>query len=85
VNLRLKSTKLDKYLAILQLLSHGPLLAEEIEDRADIERSELRNALDFLIEQNVIEKTPCGNSQTYKASMLGTRVVKYFSLNTMTQ
>jgi hypothetical protein len=78
----LKRSKLEEYIAILQiLLVHGPLSQTEIQNRTRLTKIDLKKDLVFLLEQEIVEKKPNGAAASYVASPLGARLVSYFGLN----
>jgi hypothetical protein len=82
----LKRSKLEEYIAILQiLLVHGPLSLSEIENHACLKKIDLKKDLAFLLEQAIVEKKTAGTAASYVASPLGARLVSYFGLNAFIQ
>ncbi len=80
----MKGSKLENYLAILQILSatRHPLKISEIEKAADLEQLELEEALSFLLEKHVIHQQRYGSSTAYSVEPLGSKLIHYFSSHT---
>lgn len=80
----MKGSKLENYLAVLNILSatHHPLKFSEIGNAADLEQLELEEALSFLIEKHVISKQKYGSSYAFSIEPLGNQLVRYFSSHT---
>jgi hypothetical protein len=77
----LKGSKLETYLAILQILSvtRHPLKFVEIEKASALEQPELETALSFLIEKNVVSKQQYGFSAAFLIEPRGAQLIRYFS------
>jgi hypothetical protein len=80
----LKGSKLETYLAILQILSatRHPLKIGEIEKAAALEQPELEVALSFLLEKCVISKQQYGSSAVFSVEPLGSKLIRYFASHT---
>jgi predicted transcriptional regulator len=77
----LKGSKLETYLAILQILSatRHPLKIGEIEKASDLNQPELEAALSFLFEKNVVSKQQYGSSAAFLVEPRGAQLIQYFS------
>jgi DNA-binding transcriptional regulator GbsR (MarR family) len=77
----LKRTKLEDYLAILQILliNKRPLELSEIQNATRIDSSELEEQLLFLQEQNALKKEFSGAAQAFFLLPLGVKLVRYFN------
>jgi len=73
-------SKLEMYVDILQVLSHrGPLKLTHIMYKANVNCRVLKEYLDFLIRQNLIEERMAGRSRTvFAITQRGITVLKYF-------
>ncbi len=77
----LKGSKLETYLAILQILSatRHPLKTVEIEKAVALEQLELEQALTFLLETSAISKQQYGSSAAFSVEPLGSKLIQYFT------
>jgi predicted transcriptional regulator len=77
----LKRTKLEDYLAILQLLqiNQRPLQITEIQTGTRIESDQLEKDLTFLLEQKAIERRPLGVSHAFFVAPTGDKLLRYFT------
>ncbi len=68
------------YVDILSVLSHrGPLKLTHVMYKANVNCSVLKEYLDFLIKQELIEERPMGKSRiVYSVTQKGLMVLKYF-------
>jgi predicted transcriptional regulator len=68
------------YVDILQVLSHrGPLKLTHVMYKANVNCKVLKEYLDFLITQNLIEERPVGKNRTvFAITQRGVTVLKYF-------
>jgi predicted transcriptional regulator len=78
VNMR--RSKLEMYIDILKVLSQrGPLKLTHIMYKANVNCSVLKEYLDFLIEQELVEEKTVGKKRiVYVVSEKGLKVLKYF-------
>jgi len=78
VNMR--RSKLEMYIDILKVLAHrGPLKLTHIMYKANVNCSVLKEYLDFLIEQELVEEKTVGKKRiVYAVSEKGLKVLKYF-------
>jgi predicted transcriptional regulator len=82
VNMR--RSKLEMYVDILKVLvHHGPLKLTHIMYKANVNCSVLKQYLDFLIQQNLIEEQTLGKKRNktrvvYAITERGRTVLKYF-------
>jgi predicted transcriptional regulator len=76
----MRRSKLEMYVDILQVLSHrGPLKLTHVMYKANVNCKVLKEYLDFLIEQNLIEERPVGKNRTvFAITQRGITVLKYF-------
>lgn len=75
----MKGSKLEKYIAILEIISASlyPLRISEIQKTISLDPRELERALSFLIEQKAINQEQYGFSTTFTIQPLGFRVIEY--------
>lgn len=68
------------YIDILQVLSHrGPLKLTHVMYKANVNCKVLKEYVDFLIRQNLIEERQVGKSRTvFAITQRGITVLKYF-------
>jgi predicted transcriptional regulator len=80
----LKGSKLENYLAVLQILSatRHPLKISEIEKAATLDQTALEEALSFLLEKRLIRKQQYGSSAAFSVEPLGSKLVRYFATHT---
>ncbi len=76
----MRRSKLEMYVAILRVLAHrGPLKLTHIMYKANVNCSVLREYLDFLIRQNLVEERTVGKSRlVFAITQRGIIVLKYF-------
>jgi predicted transcriptional regulator len=76
----MRRSKLEMYVDILQVLSHrGPLKLTHIMYKANVNCKVLKEYLDFLTKQNLIEERIVGKSRTvFAITQRGITVLKYF-------
>jgi len=76
----MRRSKLEMYIAILRVLAHrGPLKLTHIMYKANVNCSVLREYLDFLIKQNLVEERTVGKSRlVFAITQRGIIVLKYF-------
>ena len=76
----MRRSKLEMYIDILKVLArHGPLKLTHIMYKANINCSVLKQYLDFLIEQNLVEEKSLGRKRiVYAITERGRTVLKYF-------
>ena len=82
----MRRSKLEMYIDILKVLAHrGPLKLTHIMYKANVNCSVLKQYLDFLIEQNLVEEKTQGKKRiVYAITQRGITVLKYFrELKTM--
>jgi predicted transcriptional regulator len=77
---RMRRSKLEMYIAILRVLAHrGPLKLTHIMYKANVNCSVLKEYLDFLIKQNLVEERTVGKSRlVFAITQRGIIVLKYF-------
>ena len=76
----MRRSKLEMYVDILKVLSrNGPLKLTHIMYKANVNCSVLKEYLDFLLKQNLIEERTVGKQRTvYGLTDRGITVLKYF-------
>jgi predicted transcriptional regulator len=76
----MRRSKLEMYVDILQVLSRrGPLKLTHIMYKANVNCKVLKEYLDFLTKQNLIEERTVGKSRTvFAITPRGITVLKYF-------
>ena len=76
----MRRSKLEMYVDILKVLAHrGPLKLTHIMYKANVNCNVLREYLDFLIKQNLVEERNVGKSRTvFAITQRGITVLKYF-------
>ncbi len=76
----MRRSKLEMYVDILKVLSrHGPLKLTHVMYKANVNCSVLKEYLDFLIKQNLVEERIVGKKRTvYGLTERGITVLKYF-------
>ena len=82
----MRRSKLEMYIDILKVLAHkGPLKLTHIMYKANVNCSVLKQYLEFLIQQNLVEEKTIGKKRiVYAITQRGITVLKYFrELKTM--
>ena len=82
----MRRSKLEMYIDILKVLANrGPLKLTHVMYKANVNCSVLKEYLDFLIQQNLVEEKTVGKKRiVYTITENGLRVLKYFrELKTM--
>jgi predicted transcriptional regulator len=76
----MRRSKLETYVAILSVLGQrGPLKLTHIMYKANVNCSVLREQLDFLIKQNLVEERTIKKGRTvFAVTQRGINVLKYF-------
>jgi predicted transcriptional regulator len=76
----MRRSKLEMYIDILQVLTHrGPLKLTHVMYKANVNCSVLKDYLDFLIKQGLVEERTLGKRRViYAITQRGTTVLKYF-------
>ncbi len=76
----MRRSKLEMYIDILKVLAHrGPLKLTHIMYKANVNCSVLKEYLDFLIKQGLIEERTIGKRRiVYANTQKGITVLKYF-------
>ncbi|UCB61441.1 MAG: ArsR family transcriptional regulator [Candidatus Bathyarchaeota archaeon] len=76
----MRRSKLEMYIDILKVLSQrGPLKLTHIMYKANVNCSVLKQYLDFLIQQNLVEERTAGKKRVvYAITQKGITVLKYF-------
>ena len=76
----MRRSKLEMYVDILKVLAHrGPLKLTHVMYKANVNCSVLKEYLDFLIKQNLVEERIVGKSRVvFTCTQKGITVLKYF-------
>jgi predicted transcriptional regulator len=76
----MRRSKLEMCIDILKVLAHcGPLKLTHIMYKANVNCSVLKEYLDFLIKQNLVEERTAGKRRiVYAVTQRGITVLKYF-------
>ncbi len=79
-NNEVRRSKLEMYVDILSVLAHrGPLKLTHVMYKANVNCSVLKEYLDFLLKQGLIEERTVGKQRVvYAVSQRGITVLKYF-------
>ena len=79
-NNEVRRSKLEMYVDILSVLAHkGPLKLTHVMYKANVNCSVLKEYLDFLLKQGLIEERTVGKQRVvYAISQRGITVLKYF-------
>jgi predicted transcriptional regulator len=78
--LRMRRSKLEMYVDILKVLAQrGPLKLTHVMYKANVNCSVLKEYMDFLIKQGLVEERTVGKSRVvYAVTQRGITVLKYF-------
>jgi predicted transcriptional regulator len=76
----MRRSKLEMYIDVLRVLAHrGPLKLTHIMYKANVNCSVLKEYLEFLIKQNLVEERTVGKRRVvYAITQRGIKVLKYF-------
>ena len=76
----MRRSKLEMYVDILKVLAHrGPLKLTHVMYKANVNCSVLKEYLDFLIKQGLVEERTHGKCRVvYSVTQRGIEVLKYF-------
>jgi predicted transcriptional regulator len=76
----MRRSKLEMYIDVLRVLAHrGPLKLTHIMYKANVNCSVLKQYLDFLMKQNLVEERTVGKRRVvYAITQRGITVLKYF-------
>ena len=76
----MRRSKLEMYVDILSVLAHkGPLKLTHVMYKANVNCSVLKEYLDFLIKQGLVEERAAGKQRmVYAVTQRGITVLKYF-------
>ncbi|HXX87810.1 MAG TPA: winged helix-turn-helix domain-containing protein [Candidatus Acidoferrum sp.] len=76
----MRRSKLEMYIDILKVLARrGPLKLTHVMYKANVNCSVLKEYLDFLLKQNLVEERTVGKCRTvYAITQRGITVLKYF-------
>jgi len=79
-NNEVRRSKLEMYVDILSVLAHkGPLKLTHVMYKANVNCSVLKEYLDFLLKQGLVEERTVGKQRVvYAVSQRGITVLKYF-------
>lgn len=76
---KISRSKLEVYVDIISVLNHmGPLKLSHIADKANVSSNVLKESLDFLIKQGLIEEGTGRKQPLYTVTQRGTKVLEYF-------
>ena len=77
---KLRRSKLEMYVDILKVLAHrGPLKLTHVMYKANVNCSVLKEYLDFLLKQGLVEKRNIAKSRVvFAVTQRGITVLKYF-------
>ena len=77
---KVRRSKLEMYVDILSVLAHrGPLKLTHVMYKANVNCSVLKEYLDFLIKQGLVEERTVGKRRVvYAVTQRGITVLKYF-------
>ena len=77
---KVRRSKLEMYVDILSVLAHrGPLKLTHVMYKANVNCSVLKEYLDFLIKQGLVEERTAGKQRVvYAVTQRGITVLKYF-------
>jgi predicted transcriptional regulator len=77
---KMRRSKLEMYIDILKVLAHrGPLKLTHIMYKANVNCSVLKEYLEFLIQQSLVEERAAGKQRiVYAVTQRGITVLKYF-------
>ncbi|MCW4019112.1 MAG: hypothetical protein NWF00_10630 [Candidatus Bathyarchaeota archaeon] len=83
----MKPTKLEEYVIITKIVAQqGPLSPLQISEQTKTDSKRLKEQLDFLVEQEILNQQSCGKKAThYTVSATGIKVLKFFGLNKPTK
>lgn len=78
--LQMRRMKLEVYIDILKCLAHrGPMKMTHLTYKANVNASLLREYLDFMVKQNLIEEKKVTKKRVvYEITQRGIAVLKYF-------
>ena len=76
----MRRSRLETYIDVLQILArHGPLKLTHVMYKANVNCSVLKEYLDFLIKQGLVEERIVGKRRVvYAVTQRGITVLKYF-------
>ena len=76
----MRRSKLEMHIEILKVLArHGPLKLTHVMYKANVNCNVLRQYLDFLIQQNLVEKQTSNKKRVvYDITERGLKALKYF-------
>ncbi len=76
----MRRSKLEMYIDILKVLAHrGPLKLTHIMYKANVNCSVLKQYLDFLMKQNLVEERSVGKRRVvYAVTQRGIKVLRHF-------
>src|SRR6202142_811945 len=79
-NMKVRRSKLEMYVDILTVLAHrGPLKLTHVMYKANVNCSVLKEYLDFLIKQGLVEERTVGKARVvFVVTQRGITVLKYF-------
>jgi predicted transcriptional regulator len=73
---------MEKYLAVIKVLENGDLITQkQIMQEADLKLESPKEALEFLVNAQLIVEKKVGNKKLYTITEKGERLYNYFRLN----
>ncbi len=75
-------SRMEKYLAVIKVLDNGDLITQkQIMQEADLKLESPKEALEFLVNAQLIVEKKVGNKKLYCITEKGERLCNYFGLN----
>jgi predicted transcriptional regulator len=75
-------SRMEKYLAVIKVLENGDLITQkQIMQEADLKLESPKEALEFLVNAQLIVEKKVGNKKLYTITEKGERLYNYFRLN----
>jgi predicted transcriptional regulator len=61
----MRKSKLEKRIDILRILIHGPMKSRNLMHKTELSQNDLKQHLDFLIQQNLVEEQNLGKDAIF--------------------
>jgi predicted transcriptional regulator len=61
----MRKSKLEKRINILRILIHGPMKLTNLVHKTELSQNDLKQHLDFLMQQNLVEEQNLGKDATF--------------------
>ena len=61
----MRKSKLEKRIDILRILIHGPIKLTNLMNKTELSQNDLKQHLDFLIQQNLVEEQNLGKDAIF--------------------